>query len=51
MQDALDNYQVHVKGQSVEFSDKILTNVPVDQLHAMLDNSLLLRYGKPIPAG
>jgi type I restriction enzyme, R subunit len=39
LQDALDNYQVYTKEQVVEFSDKILANVPVDQLHAMLDNS------------
>lgn len=39
LQDALDNYQVYTKEQVIEFSDKILANVPVDQLHAMLDNS------------
>lgn len=39
LQDALDNYQVYTKEQVVEFSDKILANVPVDLLHAMLDNS------------
>jgi type I restriction enzyme R subunit len=39
LQDALDNYQVYTKEQVVEFSDKILANVPVDQLHAMLDSS------------
>lgn len=39
LQDALDNYQVYTKEQVVEFSDKILANVPVDQLHAMLNNS------------
>lgn len=39
LQDALDSYQVYTKEQVVEFSDKILANVPVDQLHAMLDNS------------
>ena len=39
LQDALDNFQVYSKEQVVEFSDKILENVPVDQLHAMLDNS------------
>lgn len=39
LQDALDNYQVYTKEQVVEFSNKILANVPVDQLHAMLDNS------------
>jgi type I restriction enzyme R subunit len=39
LQDALDNYQVYTKEQVVEFSDKILANVTVDQLHAMLDSS------------
>lgn len=39
LQDALDNYQVYTKEQVVEFSDKILANVPIDQLHAMLDRS------------
>lgn len=39
LQDALDNYQVYTKEQVVEFSEKILANVPVDQLHAMLDSS------------
>ncbi len=42
LQDALDNYQVYTKEQVVEFSDKILANVPVDQLHAMLDNSTVI---------
>lgn len=39
LQDALDNFQVYTREQVVEFSDKILANVPVDQLHAMLDSS------------
>lgn len=39
LQDALDNYQVYTKEQVIEFSEKILANVPVDQLHAMLDSS------------
>lgn len=39
LQDALDNFQVYTKEQVIEFSDKILANVPVDQLHAMLDSS------------
>lgn len=39
LQDALDNYQVYTKEQVVEFSEKILANVPIDQLHAMLDSS------------
>lgn len=39
LQDALDNFQVYTKEQVVEFSEKILANVPVDQLHSMLDAS------------
>lgn len=39
LQDALDNFQVYTKEQVVEFSNKILANVSVDQLHAMLDSS------------
>ncbi|MDY0090866.1 MAG: type I restriction endonuclease [Flavobacteriaceae bacterium] len=39
LQDALDNFQVYTKDQVFEFSEKILANVPVDQLHAMLDTS------------
>lgn len=39
LQDALDNFQVYTKEQVFEFSEKILVNVPVDQLHAMLDTS------------
>lgn len=39
LQDALDNYQVYSREQVEEFSDKILENVPVDQLHAILDES------------
>jgi type I restriction enzyme R subunit len=39
LQDALDNFQVYSKEQVFEFSEKILANVPVDQLHAILDNS------------
>lgn len=39
LQDALDNYQVYTKEQVAEFSDKILANVPIDQLHAILDNA------------
>ncbi|MEI7677475.1 MAG: type I restriction endonuclease subunit R, partial [Bacteroidales bacterium] len=37
LQDALDNYQVYTKVQVIEFSNKILANVSVDQLHAILD--------------
>ncbi|WP_299155346.1 type I restriction endonuclease [uncultured Christiangramia sp.] len=39
LQDALDNYQVYNKEQVEEFSNKILNKVPVDQLHALLDES------------
>lgn len=39
LQDALDNYQVYTREQVIEFSEKILANVPIDQLHAMLDAS------------
>lgn len=39
LQDALDIFQVYTKEQVFEFSEKILANVPVDQLHAMLDIS------------
>lgn len=39
LQDALDNFQVYSREQVFEFSEKILTNVPVDQLHAILDSS------------
>jgi len=39
LQDALDNYQVYTREQIQEFSIRILDNVPVDQLHALLDES------------
>ena len=39
LQDALDNYQVYAREQVEDFSNKILNNVPVDQLHASLDES------------
>jgi type I restriction enzyme R subunit len=39
LQDALDNYQVYTREQVQEFSNKILANVPIDQLHASLDES------------
>ncbi|MBN3519712.1 type I restriction endonuclease subunit R [Algoriphagus lutimaris] len=39
LQDALDNYQVYSREQVEDFSNKILNNVPVDQLHASLDES------------
>lgn len=39
LQDALDNFQVYSREQAFEFSDKIMANVPIDQLHAILDSS------------
>jgi type I restriction enzyme R subunit len=39
LQNALDNFQVYNREQVFEFSEKILANVPVDQLHAILDSS------------
>lgn len=39
LKDALDNYQVYSREQVEEFSNKILANVPVDQLHDILDQS------------
>lgn len=39
LQDALDNYQVYTREQVQDFSNRILANVPVDQLHALLDES------------
>ncbi len=39
LQDALDNFQVYDREQVQEFSEKILQNVPVDQLHTILDQS------------
>ncbi len=39
LQDALDNYQVYSREQVEGFSNKILANVPVDQLHDILDQS------------
>jgi type I restriction enzyme, R subunit len=39
LQDALDNFQVYTKEQVIEFSDKILANVPIDQLHTILDSA------------
>jgi len=37
LQNALDAYQVYTDSQVQEFSDKIVQNVPVDQLHIILD--------------
>ena len=42
LQDALDNFQVYTKEQVTLFSDKILANMPVDQLHSMLDSSSVI---------
>ena len=39
LQDALDNYQVYSRVQVEAFSNKILANVPIDQLHSLLDES------------
>lgn len=39
LQDVLDNYQVYSREQVEDFANKILANVPVDQLHASLDES------------
>lgn len=39
LRDALDNFQVYSQEQIYEFSERILANVPVDQLHAILDSS------------
>lgn len=37
LQNALDNFQVYSLAQVQEFSQKIIENVPVDQLHVILD--------------
>ena len=37
LQDALDNFQIYSIEQVEEFSNKILNNVPIDQLHAILN--------------
>lgn len=37
LQSALDAFQVYTPEQVQEFSDKIITNVPVEQLHTILD--------------
>jgi type I restriction enzyme R subunit len=38
LQNALDNYQVYSHAQVVDFSDKIIQSVTVDQLHSILDD-------------
>ncbi|MBS1776599.1 MAG: type I restriction endonuclease subunit R [Bacteroidetes bacterium] len=37
LQSALDSFQVYTPEQVQEFSEKLITNVPVDQLHSILD--------------
>lgn len=37
LQNALDAYQIYTNAQVQDFSDKIVQNVPVDQLHIILD--------------
>jgi len=37
LQSALDNFQVYTAEQVQEFSQNIISNVPVDQLHSILD--------------
>jgi len=37
LQSALDAFQVYTPEQVQEFSEKLITNVPVDQLHSILD--------------
>jgi type I restriction enzyme R subunit len=37
LQNVLDAYHVYTKAQVVDFSDKIVQNVPIDQLHIILD--------------
>ena len=39
LQDALDNFQVYSRKQVEEFSEKILAGVPIDELHAILDEA------------
>ncbi|MCD9563405.1 type I restriction endonuclease subunit R [Tenacibaculum maritimum] len=39
LQDALDNFQVYSREQIEQFSNKILANVPIDQIHDILDQS------------
>jgi len=46
LQNALDNYQVYNNTQIQEFSDKIIANVPVDQLHIILDASANIFWSK-----
>lgn len=39
LQSALDNFQIYTLEQVHEFSEKILANVPVDQLHSILNEA------------
>jgi len=39
LQSALDAFQIYTREQVQDFSQKIVTNVPVDQLHSILDQS------------
>jgi type I restriction enzyme, R subunit len=39
LQDALDNAQVYTREQVYEFSDKILSKVPLEQLHGILNEA------------
>ncbi len=39
LQNALDNYQIYSADQVKDFSDKIILNKPVDELHAILDSA------------
>ena len=47
LQNNLDNYQVYTQEQVVEFSDKIIANVPIDQLHIILDAAANVYYNLP----
>lgn len=39
LQNALDNFHVYTTEQVQLFSDKIISNVPIDQLHSILDSA------------
>lgn len=39
LQSSLDAFQVYIPEQVQEFSQKMVTNVPVDQLHSLLDEA------------
>ena len=40
LRDALDNAQVYTREQVYDFSDKILANVPLEQLHGILNEAV-----------